>query len=860
MKKEKGSAIAMSLVFLIFLTYFSVLIIDMAYTNVSLSRSYSGDRRIYRGTDYIVNMISVRLQNEIKKIQEDARDETEAEIKKSSTLDAWKDDVSKAYLTKTGAMTEEDYEYEFNLMYKQNYLEKFNASQYAQSVYSESLLKHLSVNQSTPQDGYYYLKLIQGEDMYYKLSSAGYDSQNHIVKCVIDIKFEYTNDIRGVGDEKTNLQNKTTTTVEFKISDGSDDFNLQNYKVVNKKNDLLPAFSRQMALLSERNVVFLGKDKEINILGDVIAFGYVPTELGGGEKKSADWTEYGGILFGYSKKMKDSMRSIYGSTWENHMGSLEDNINAGSVKIEGDVSTLGHINIARDIDRSRLIQICGDTYARQFIMSEDSHYSNIWLGYTGNDEERSLFTLMGGEEKTKNELLGKGNLYVTDDLQVDSSFAKLVVEGDFYGLSSSYVFVGGDNLSESMSSDQQETGRKTDLTNEKRISTLNINGNSVVELRRKVYIGGTSVLTNIRDSNGNAYVTGISGAKTSQLSSEAYIKSKKNKYVYTRDTKKDAKTKEYTHFKEASEYNNETINMINGYENKTDDLFTLDDRAKHFKGYFEDRILDNFGLMGTMNFGNLRIKTDKDKKIQGWAEGVIIAAGIGDFYNILDTEEINAYYGEGYSESAADVFDKKSENPFSQYSIIQKYQETMATFFETKNFGYEGRKIVQTSVDKHLTDYLNKSNSVFNVIKNNVVGGVYLHTNDELDAHLYYSKNNITRMYKSGSDIYLESNSVTKKLDYSQGIVFVEGDIFIEDGVEFTGIIIASGNITLYGEVNISRYADNGSGMDIVNKLKEEDYYVRTFFGLNDYDIDDNNAVIDRINQDYVKIVKWEVK
>ena len=47
---------------------------------------------------------------------------------------------------------------------------------------------------------------------------------------------------------------------------------------------------------------------------------------------------------------------------------------------------------------------------------------------------------------------------------------------------------------------------------------------------------------------------------------------------------------------------------------------------------------------------------------------------------------------------------------------------------------------------------------------------------------------------------------------------------------------------------------------DIVNKLKDEDYSTRMFFGLNKYDIDENNAVVQRINQDYVKLVKWTLE
>ena len=222
--------------------------------------------------------------------------------------------------------------------------------------------------------------------------------------------------------------------------------------------------------------------------------------------------------------------SIFGATWiSQKSGVLSSKVNAGEVTIDGDVSTLGYVNVARNWGDS--INICGDTYARQFVMSEDSHRADVWLGY-GYADRRELddsiiqYDVGGGTVATlsKNAILGKGNLYVTDDLQVDSSFAKLVVEGDYYGLADAYINVSGSGSTSG-----------GDMSDERRTSTLNINGDSVVELRNKVYVGGTSVLTKIRDSGGVAYVTGISGAKTSQISAEAYIKSSKNPSVYKND-------------------------------------------------------------------------------------------------------------------------------------------------------------------------------------------------------------------------------------------------------------------------------------------------------------------------------------
>ncbi len=868
-KKNKGSALTMVLVLLIFASYISLMVLNMSYTNMKISRSYIGDRRMYRGTDYVVNLISLRLQNDIKEMQNQAKQETEDYFNNPNNQKAIHDLSGQSYLTKTGAMSEEDYSYEFNKKYREVYKSKFTDSRYNKDEatgFSQDTLDRLITNgQAKVEDygeEYFKTKLVQGESIYYKLKKGWYNETENLITFVIETKFEYTNEITGDNNGKTNLQNKNTATVVFKISDNNQDFNLQNYKVVNTKNDELPIFSSQIALLSEKNIMF----KEANgttITGDAIAFGYSPTN------EDAQWNDYGGIFFGSSTKIGRTYsrsnaeantyrKNIFGNSWITNMGSIfNSNKEAGNITINGNVATMGYVNVANN--RGKKIYIKGDTFARQFIMSEDSHGSEVYLGEEIQDVVSNKYKFYDKDgnmtiSKDKNEILGKGILCVTDDLQVDSSYSKLEVRGNFYGLSDSYNLVGG--------------GSGSDLTNEKRISTLNINGNSIVELRSKVYIGGTSVLTEIKsnDNNKYSYTTGISGAKTSQISAEAYIKNDNNQYVYTNtgSASTDIVTASYI-------YQGDVIDMINGYGSISGSSWLLPYRAIHFKKYFDQNVLGNFGLMGTMNFGNLRVKTDSNGNIDGWAQGVIIAAGIKDFSNILGTEKVNAYYdigdndGSRFTEGSNDVF--KAANPYSQYSMIQKYQTYMSTFLDSSNFGTLGRNIVQRSVDKSVDDYLSDSKSVMNLIKNeadNSSQKVCLYNNSDLGAILYYSKNDKTVLSKNGSSLNITSGGITKIAANKKGIIFVEGDIYIEDGVEFCGTIVAKGNITISGQVNITRYRDYYDGSnkaDIVSELKEKDCYVKTFFGLNDYELDSNdNLNIQRINQDYAKIVKWTLE
>ena len=457
--KNKGSALAMVLVMLVFMSYASIMIMSMSYSNLKISRSYNGDRRLYRGTDYVANLISVKLQKEVRDMQDTARAQITANLNSESHLKS----NYEAYLTEQGILNKQDYDYIFNNEYNSAFNTLFEASEYGKTNYEDETIEKL-VSNGTEQDDDDYYKLTtlnSGETIYYKLTKAGYNKDTACVTCVIDTKFEYTNEIR---DE--NFQNKNTSTVIFKINNGSEDFNVENYKIVNNKNEEIPIFTKNVALLSQKNIIFAGGvDGSINVTGDVIAFGHVPAEIVYDEEDSskikeikerekANWKDYGGVLFGYSKKIGthsteqggDTRKTIFGDNWDgNTYISTTANTVAGNVTIDGNVATMGYVNVACD-GNGRDIRITGDTFARQFILSEDSHQTDVFLGY--DDDKR-------------NKLLGKGNLYVTDDLQVDSSYSKLIVYGDFYGLANNYTSVIGKEDS------------ATDWTNEKRTSTLN---------------------------------------------------------------------------------------------------------------------------------------------------------------------------------------------------------------------------------------------------------------------------------------------------------------------------------------------------------------------------------------------------
>ena len=915
-KKNKGSAFAMVLVLLLFMSYISIMIMSASYENIRISRSYMGDRTMYRGTDYVANLISVRLQSAVRDIQDTTRNEVIATLQGESHLKSTYEpslinvgtNSNPQYtsnpnymesLTNEGALNSQDYDAAFNKEYKEAFKTNFNASAYGKSVYTAATMKTLINNKSknSDSDEYYKVNFADGETMYYKFLSAGYDATTECVTCQIETKFEYNNERRSGG----NFKNRNVSTIIFKVCSDTDSFNIENYKIVNNRNDEIPIFDKNVALIAQNNIIFSNNSNtqnsnNINITGDVIALGHVPTDSNGLEDEkaiSSDWQRYGGILFGYSQKLKnytykylngttetsqsmDNRADIFGNAWIKRFTSTFKDTNrlAGNVTIDGNVATMSYVNILNNKDN--FVRIKGDTFARQFMLSEDAHQTSVYLGY---------------EDDRINKYQECGNLIVTDDLQVDPSYSKLIIYGDFYGLSNKYSLKGGDN-------------DDSDWKNEKRTSTLNINGNSIVELRNKVYIGGTSFLATLKrneaggSSNNTPFMTGISGAKTSQVSAEAYIYSDKNQKVLT---KPGATVVQKDPVKVYYKWNNLDVEMMVGYDTKVDEGFTPADRAIHFKEYFEEKVANNFGLLGTGNFANLRVKIDDSGRMLGWAQGVVIASGIKDFDNMLGTERVYAYYNKGnnegnFSEYESDVF-ASSENRYGQYAMEQRYQTYMDMFLNNDKFGSNGSNLIQTGVDiddkllqktvatkAGLTAYIDNvnSDSVLNYIKNNP-NKVYV--NEDLDAIVYYggryasgnlpgmytlSKNTTSGKMQIKCDYYNTTTSPVNSianaaLPYNKGIIFLDGDLVIESNVSFEGIIVTTGNITITGtNVNITRKKDTRNiyqkSNDIVTRLKEEDYSTRMFFGLNEYDIDPNNAVVQRINQDYVKLIKWTLE
>ena len=166
-KNNQGSALAMVLVILVFMSYASIMIMSASYENIKISRSYMGDRRMYRGTDYVANLISIRLQKKVKEIQESTKSTIISNIQGLNHLK----ETYEPYLTKEGALNSEDYDIAFNREYKAKFKTNFEASEYGVATYTTNTKNKLVSNNSvTPTvmdpEPYYKVSLVEGETMY----------------------------------------------------------------------------------------------------------------------------------------------------------------------------------------------------------------------------------------------------------------------------------------------------------------------------------------------------------------------------------------------------------------------------------------------------------------------------------------------------------------------------------------------------------------------------------------------------------------------------------------------------------------------------------------------------------------------
>ncbi|MEN8907079.1 MAG: pilus assembly PilX N-terminal domain-containing protein [Clostridiales bacterium] len=527
----------------------------------------------------------------------------------------------------------------------------------------------------------------------------------------------------------------------------------------------------------------------LNIEGSVLAFGTIPTGIDGKEDKDARWYDYGGIIAGITPDYASN------DTYFGFDSSKTGTNSIGKINITEDAVTMGYIHSLYGVSSDTGdITIEGNSYARSVISEIESNYSTFSLN----------------------------NVCTLDNLQIDSSLSNFNIKGKYYGLVDAGYRIDGSN------SNSNESILE-DSYNFKRTSSVVINGDSNMNFQDEVYIGGSSFLVDFTVNEiippseierEYPYMTGISALKSNRRLYNAFTDKEDgetdeklfwydNGYVSPNPV---PSTKDYDH-------DGGSYKLITGNSEETDPyFFPIGKRAMHFKGVWDNIWSKDDLYLAYLNTENISISLEGGK-IPGYSLGSVVANN--EVYGINDFT--------------------KDEFEFStlQMQKIENYHEKIEDLLN-ESYNSEYPKL----------DYVTSSKSITELIDTRFTGENKIEINKPYNTQngmLFYGKGDI-EIKKSGEFWMANDKLLTK----NEGIIFVDGNIYIDDSYEFTGTIIASGNIIFLGDNTITHNETK------ILKLLDTDVNIKGFFKLLEYDIPNSNLERQRITSDTFKIIEWK--
>ncbi len=595
---------------------------------------------------------------------------------------------------------------------------------------------------------------------------------------------------------------------------------------VNKDNK--PEILKNKAVIARKNIISVNGNVNIE-KGNAICFGIIPTVNGTDINYSADGYKYGGFMagmtrdtwndisLGYNNKslkesIIESIPSLSGSDFTNFPGSF--NIQEGNAITAAYIHTLySNANSPSKINIQK-----GDVFARSVKVENKAHSSEINLK----------------------------NVFLTDDLRIDSNNSTVNI-GEWEGDKAGEGMLVGLNPGDSASG--YDTSSAVIVSGD---SNLNINGS--------LYMGGTTYFneyTNITDNK--MYFSGISVLKSGSLPAEAFrmwddIETPTKDvypgnvfYLYDkyRDTNGVPDADDYINVNDAEEqqkliragynYKSKTegqppddstpVQMMMGSQAKP--LFDILDKAMHFKWIWDTFWKDDVGYYSYLNSGDIRIehyeKADNGNyvkdigKVKGWCFGAVAA-----------NDTVYGPYG-GFTEDNGQYYIEKGMR-----SVL--YRNNMSLFVQ------DFEQVMAAKPAKNLTDDGNtKAAGLINKL---------VRPNETLVSKSgMFFLNSSKNVVLSTSQV--NSKDVPKDDDgYLQGVIYSAGDIYVEAGTKFKGILIAEGNIVFLGGADIS-YDENA-----VDILLSEEPDAGRLFNYSASEIVLSNSSIKTIKKPNVKNIK----
>jgi len=785
-KSNKGSVLMMTILIMIIMSLLGIAIITVTFSNYSMAMFKSDLERVYYIAEAGVEQIADVLDDLVATVQEEAKDAAAAEIER---LIAEGDPqvVNEDGTVNSGAV---------NALFDGFYLTAFKSGLRNTIGARESdMAFHKKLLNTSEDDGTSALRRISlpnvgsGSAVLERLEYDEDASRNTYTVRVV---------VRGQMDNRRRRIN-----VRFSLLPEASE---TPYQLVAKVMVETPKIPRvlQNALTAKGNIISVGGTAEID--GNVVCFGTVPAD-GSSEDMDADGFKYGGIVAGWHDNMNDL--GIDRSYLPNVPpgGGV-----AGSFIINGNAATLSYIHtlFGTSSDHSDII-ITGDTFARAI-----------------KSESGSNFSVMRFNKRPDNT---GGNVYVSDNLQLDSNNGKVEVNGNFYG----FVDAG------------YETGiyDKSAEWMYKRTSSIVVNGDSELNLNGEVYVGGSVFLSSYINSAGHKYMAGIAAGKSGRRIGYAFRKNNAENaallgnpenILYWFDGDMSPEAVAYNEDEGNIHYDQyyldeDAVEMIRGrndLDSGDNEYFPAIYRGVHFKGVWDNLWnrddIDSLLYKSYVNTTNIRINHTIGGTPVGFVNGAIAANG--KVYSPLEVKD-----------PRTGIWDRDM--------WLERKKECRKAYYEAVKDLVAGEEDI-FGVSPTKADVFGCLNT------GKMVEGKLTSASGRL---LFYSPGDV-RIYYSGGQWHARSlaNDVSGTINLAEGIIYAGGNIYIDASgrdFNFKGLLMASGSIVFKGDCSITY--DKGVVEDVI-----ADSSLSQFFNFETHmKPADEPIKVQRVSVRNIKILEW---
>ncbi|MDQ2085292.1 PilX N-terminal domain-containing pilus assembly protein [Herbivorax sp. ANBcel31] len=751
LKSNKGSALGIALLIVIMMSLMGISLMTLSLSSLEMSSFYSDLNKAYFLAETGAELAAKNIDQKVGEIQENARKEASSKIQ-----NMLKENPAQ-FREYDGSISTEEVE-----TYKESKLEKEFKSLYYDLLYESFQNEFSNINtleymksliNTQEDDGTNAYRYMESEMEKIVLKEALYDYEKHTI--TLGVLGEY------------NEYNKKIEAI-FDLIPEPDAALYQPVEKSKVRNPVRHEILKK-AVVAEKNMIVSGGD--VNISGDVLAFGTVPVidktvpPNNMQEDYDAPWYKYGGVMVGMCRDT--ALRSDEFGFDEDKTGLFS----RGSLTVDGDVSTMSYIQAlySTSIHPSN-ISITGDSYARSIRSQVYANYSNFNFN----------------------------NVYALENLQIDSNKSVVDVNGKYKGIVDSWYAIDG--------SGEWEAPTYEEIP--KRTSSVVVNGDSIINFKDEIFIGGSTYLGNYLDENENPYMTGISALKSTRRIESAYMKddiSNPDNNIFWYEDGQYVETLPQASFKTYNR-NEDSFLMMDGTEDNPGS-FNLINRGMHFKGIWENlwKVDDIFSL--NINPFNINIEENaitEDGRIRGYSNGAIIANG--RVYDIHEFEQVH--------------------DPVNFHLNVQKpgieayYKKIQGLLSEELDLS--APRLNFPAPTKFIEDYVDERF----VGTNRIVPEEMYIPLDLNGGFVYYGKSDVD-IHRIDENWYIGE----EQMPVNRGIIFVEGNVYIESGFEFTGVIMTSENIVFLGDSNIT-YDES-----LVEQLLSTDVNINGFFTQLTYDI-----------------------